>query len=147
MSIPSQVALFMPGSKSPTISKDTTMSDRPSTGKRASRTAGANTLITATSLALTLSGWAVLGGVEEAVAPAPAESAATAIVLSALPPLPTIVPPPDLAGLPTDPAGDQASAPQAAAAPRRVVRPAPTAAPLAAPVAPPQPVTVTRSSR
>ena len=128
---------------------------RPSSDKRpGGRTTGTNTLITAASLALTLSGWALLTVNEAEPTPSVAVPApsATSVPLPALRPLPTLVPPPDWASIPSPVEGEGLPAAPAAVAsappPRRVVPPPRAAvAPPAPPARPPQPVTVTRSSR
>lgn len=115
---------------------------RPPSGNRAT---GANTLITAASLALTLSGWAVLT-VTEAESPAPvAVSGPSATPGSpTLVPLPTLIPTPDWANL-SLPSIEAASADVPTAAPvpsaDSVAPPAPTQS------LPPAPVAITRSSR
>lgn len=114
------------------------------------RATGANTLITAASLALTLSGWAVLTATE-AESPAPVAAGApvstpvaSTPVVPTLVPLPTLIPTPDWANL-SLPSIEAASAdiPTAAPVPSAdsVAPPAPTR------VAPPAPVAITRSSR
>jgi hypothetical protein len=110
--------------------------NRPSNGKRpGGRTSGTNTLITAASLALTLSGWAVLSANE-------AEPAAVAISI----PTATPQPQPTLAAVPTlVPEPDWASLVTPTAVP--VPQIAPTAAAPARAAQPPRPAAVTRSSR
>lgn len=116
--------------------------NKPSFVKRAaSRKGGASTLITAASLALTVGGWAVLTVSEAQPAP-PAElrDPAPALVRRALPPMPTLVPPPDWA------TQDRLSNVQATAVPTTAaVGPAPRT--VGASGGPPEPVAVTRSSR
>ena len=127
---------------------------RPSPAKRpVGRTTGANTLITATSLALTLGGWAALTGKETS----PPEQAAVVVAIPeaapvALPPLPTLVPPPTWPNTQEVSVGEPArdAPPPSTPVLRRVappVRVAPTAAPPVEAARPPKPVAVTRSSR
>lgn len=109
---------------------------RPFNGKRpGGRTSGTNTLITAASLALTLSGWAVIAAHEAEPQPV-AISVPTSIPQPqpALPAVPTLVPEPDWASL---------AQPTAVPAPQL----APAAAVPAQRVRPPRPAAVTRSSR
>lgn len=119
------------------------MSRQPAARRPRGRTTGTNMLITAASLALTLSGWAVLTGTEvepvQAVAvplPSPAP-----VVRVELPVLPTLVPAPNWNDIPAPvavkPPLSRPAVVAAAPAPRRVVTLARA----------PRPVTRTRSSR
>lgn len=121
------------------------MSRAPAGKRPGGRTSGTNTLITAASLALTLSGWAGIA-LSEADPPQQAISAPapTPVLLPTLPALPTLVPTPDWERLPTRVQVQAASAAPTdlPAAPPPQVEAAP-----AAPAAPPAAVTVTRSSR
>ncbi|MBV9791376.1 MAG: hypothetical protein JOZ51_24480 [Chloroflexi bacterium] len=117
---------------------------RPSNVKRpAGRNAGTNTLITAASLALTLSGWAVLAANEPEPAPPVAASVPTQTLQPqpSLAAVPTLVPEPDWASL-TPPT----AVPTVQSAPTAVPAPPQAAAP-ARPAQPPRPAAVTRSSR
>jgi hypothetical protein len=123
---------------------------RPASEKRSgSRTTGANTLITAASLALTLSGWAVLTANEAEPAPQAVVNmpSPTPVEQPALPVLPTVVPPPDWATLPLQ--VPDAATPAAAGSPqpRQVDPPPPARGAAVAPTSRPNPVAVTRSSR
>lgn len=119
------------------------MSGHPAAKRPRGRATATNILITAASLALTMSGWAVLTGAEADPVQAVAVPASTPapLALIELPPLPTLVPAPrwddtpassDVRSLPHPPAA-VAAAPD----PRRIVAPARA----------PRPVTMTRSSR
>ena len=103
-----------------------------------SRSAGTNTLITAASLAMTIGGWAVLtAGEAEPVPPASiVVSAPVEVGLPPLAPLPTFVPRPD---------GDVITPPAPAVEIAAPAAPAQAQTEVAS--RPPQPVTVTRSSR
>ena len=108
------------------------------TQQRAIGAAGVKALITAASLAATLGGWAVLthtpSETSDTASPPPANALAPLRPSTDLTfdPLPTIVPPPNIA---IDRPPAVAAQQQAAAPPLRVVS------------APPQPVARTRSSR
>lgn len=117
----------------------------PSNGKRpGGRTSGTNTLITAASLALTLSGWAMLAANEaEPVQPvAVSLPTQTPQPLPSLAAVPTLVPEPDWASLATP-----TTAPAARIVPTAVAAPPRAAAAPAQPAQPPRPAAVTRSSR
>lgn len=118
--------------------------NRPSNGKRPTgRNAGTNTLITAASLALTLSGWAVLATNEAEPAPVVVSvPTQTPQPLPSLAAVPTLVPEPDWTSL-TPPT----AMPAARLVPTAVVAPPQAAAAPARLAQPPRPAAVTRSSR
>jgi hypothetical protein len=141
---------------------------KPSGNRPASSTPGVKMLITATSLVATIGGWAVLSnqeGASSSTSSTPTSNSAqpaTALTVQ-LPPLPTLIPPPDpkTLAINTQPAIVPSSKRQAVAPAQAAAAPAPQIAGLrvvAAPSIPsgggggsvaaaPRPATNTRSSK